>query len=97
MASSSAFESEQPVGQPVAFKIGQHFKSFEELMEAVTMYETTKYVKLWIRDSCTEVAARKRLESRYLSDRIKYYEIAYCCIHSGKKFTSRGTGKCSTF
>uniref|UniRef100_A0A1X7UCP1 Uncharacterized protein n=1 Tax=Amphimedon queenslandica TaxID=400682 RepID=A0A1X7UCP1_AMPQE len=62
MASSSAVKSKQLVEQPVAFKLGQHLMSFKELREAVTMYETTKCIKLWIRDRCTVVAARKRLE-----------------------------------
>ena len=79
----------------MSFSVGQQFSSFSDVAKAIQDYENLTYCKLWIRDSRSVEAGRKRM-SRYLSDTIKYYEITYCCIHGGKKFTARGEGKRST-
>ena len=78
------------------FFVGKRFSSFDELKDSIVKYERSHFVKFWIRDSRTVDSVRKKFESRYLNDRLKYYEITYCCIHGGKKFTCRGTGKRST-
>ena len=72
-------------GMEAVFSVGDKFKSFDELQDKVHRYEELEFVKLWIRDSRTVTAAKKRV-TRYLSSQIKYYEITYACIHGGKKF-----------
>ena len=82
----------QEVGE---LAIGDQFQTFEELEQKLKTYECTKFVKYWRRDSRTIATARKRV-SRPLSDRLKYYEVAYHCIHGGRKFTANGEGKRAT-
>ena len=77
------------------FKIGERFKSFEELDTKLTNYEKATSTKFWIRDARTVGAAMKRT-TRTLSKAIKYYQIGYRCIHGGRKFVPQGEGKRST-
>lgn len=82
-------------GAGVCFSVGQIFPSYEALESQIQNYEQVHFVQLWKRDTRTVQAAQKRM-SRPLNDRIKYYEITYCCIHGGKNFKARGEGKRST-
>ena len=77
------------------FSVGKIFKSFADLQERLSAYESSTYTKLWRRDSRSVETARKRI-NRSLSEAITYYEVTYGCIHGGKKFTARGEGKRST-
>lgn len=79
----------------ISFALGESFRTYEELESKVKLYEQKHYVQLWKRDTRTVQAAQKRL-NRPLSDRIKYYEVKYSCIHGGKSFKARGEGKRST-
>ena len=82
-------------GMEAKFSVGDKFKSFDELQAKVHRYKELEFVKLWIRDSRTVTAAKKRV-TRYLYSQIKYYEITYACIHGGKKFKPHGNGKRAT-
>lgn len=75
----------------VTFYGGETFSSYEDLHSKITMFEKKNFVKLWKRDSRSVEAACKRL-NRALSDKIKYYEVTFCCIHGGKKFKTKGGG-----
>ena len=79
----------------VSFAVGESFGTFEELEVKIKAYEQRHYVQLWKRDTRTVQAAQKRLNSP-LSERIKYYEVKYSCIHGGKNFKARGEGKRSS-
>lgn len=79
----------------VTFSIGERFKTYIDLERKVKEYEVATSTKFWIRDSRTVETARKRI-SRHLSDDIKYYQIAFRCIHGGRKFVAKGEGKRST-
>ena len=79
--------------QNVSFYIGQRFQLFDDLHSHIKRYEAQHFVQFWCRDSRTVQAAQKRV-SRPLSDKIKYYQLTYGCIHGGKKFNkARGEGK----
>lgn len=78
-----------------SFKVGDSFKSFEEVESKLKEYEKVNCVQYWKRDARTVEAAQKRI-NRPLSQCMKYYEVTFCCIHGGKKFTSKGEGKRSS-
>ena len=84
--------NEVEVPQSRSFVVGETFRSFEEVENRIKEYEKANYVQFWKRDARTVKNAQKRL-NRPLHDRIKYYEITFCCIHGGKRFTSKGEGK----
>ncbi len=48
-------------------------------------------MKFWKRDSRTVEAAKKRV-TRYLDEKIVYYEVTFCCINGGRKFKFSGEG-----
>lgn len=75
-----------------SFTVGQQFRSFEDLQSHLKLYESQHFVQFWCRDSRTVQAAQKRV-NRSLSEKIKYYQLTYGCIHGGKKFKARGEGK----
>ena len=71
------------------------FTSYEDLQTKVSLFEKQTFVKLWKRDSRSVEAASKCL-NRALSDKLKYYEVTFYCIHGGKKFKAKGEGIRST-
>ena len=75
----------------VPFSVGETFSNYDDLSSKITRFERKNFVKLWKRDSRSVEAASKRL-NRDLSDKIKYYEVTFCCIHGGKKFKAKGEG-----
>lgn len=75
----------------VSFSVGEAFSNYDDLNSKITRFERKNFVKLWKRDSRSVEAASKRL-NRDLSDKIKYYEVTFCCIHGGKKFKAKGEG-----
>ena len=77
---------------PASFFVGQQFQSFEDLQSRIKLHESQHFVQFWCRDSRTVQAAQKRV-NRPLSEKIKYYQLTYGCIHGGKKFKARGEGK----
>ena len=76
----------------VSFVLGETFFTFPALEEKLRLYQQQNFVQLWIRDSRTVSAAKKRL-TRNVKDSLRYYEIKYCCIQGGVGFKSRGKGK----
>ena len=78
-----------------SFFVGQQFQMFEELERHLKLHEGHNFVQFWRRDSRTIEAAQRRV-NKAISDELKYYEITYRCIHGGKKFKARGTGKRTT-
>ena len=104
MASSSSVELEplsaevqqdEQAPKAVTFHVGETFASYVELHRKIELFEKKNFIKLWKRDSRSVAAARKRI-NRALSDKIKYYEVTFCCLHGGKKFKARGEGLRST-
>lgn len=87
--------NEVEIPQSKSFVVGETFRSFEEVENRLKEYEQANYVQFWKRDARTVENAKKQI-NRHLHDRIKYYEIVFCCIHGGKKFVSNGQGKRSS-
>ncbi|KAM9314821.1 uncharacterized protein KZ484_024514 [Pholidichthys leucotaenia] len=74
--------------------VGESFSSFDELETAIKEYEHHKLTKFYKRSSRTIEAYKKRLRSdKTFSDQLRFAEVDYACIHGGKNFKSRGTGK----
>ena len=83
---------DQVIEKNVSLAVGESFESFEELKLKVKQYEEKHFVQFWIRDSRTVDSAQKRLTKK-LNEKIKYYEVVFCCVHGGKKFKSKGEGR----
>lgn len=90
-SSSSLLERGEKENHPY-FSLGQMFDSFESLQAQLRKYESEKYVKFWCRDSRTIQAAPKKINGP-LCEKLKYYEVCYACVHGGKKFSSKSSGK----
>ena len=71
-----------------SFAIGESFESFEELQFKLKQYEEKHFIQFYIRDSRTVESAQKRLTKK-LNEKIKYYEVVFCCIHGGRSFKSK--------
>ena len=79
----------------MSLTVGDKFQSFALWEEAVKKYELENYVQLWRRDARTIQAAKKRLISttdRQFNEDLQYYELKYCCIKGGRKYTTRTSG-----
>ena len=67
------------------FKVGDSFKTFDELEKRLKEFESVHYVKFWKREARTVEAATKKV-NRYINPRLKYYQLKYTCIHGGQVF-----------
>ena len=85
-----------------ALKLHDKFSSYEELQSKVDLYQKTKYLCLSKRTSRTIDAAikQKSLSQDSISAEkrtsLKYYMIKYTCIHGGRAYRNRSTGKRSS-
>lgn len=77
------------------FKVGDSFRTFDELEKSLKEFESFHYVKFWKRDARTVEAAKNRV-NRYINPRLKYYQLKYTCIHGGQVFRPKGKGHKST-
>jgi len=68
--------------------VGDSFETYEQFRDKLNEYMQTVSTRFYRRDVRTVTAARKRL-ARPLNDRIKYYDIRYCCVNDGVYFKSR--------
>ena len=73
--------------------IGKKFKTFQELKAEINNYESSNFVKLYRRDSRKLESFKKRCPKRIINKELEYANITYSCIHGGKKFKSKSTGK----
>lgn len=71
---------------------GKRFNSFDELGEWLDNFQTANSVQLFVRDSRTVAAAQKRMPKRQLKAGLRYYQIAFCCIHGGRQYRSQSSG-----
>ena len=79
----------------MAIAVGQTFSTFADLESKIEEYKAGNYVDLYMRNSRTVGAAKSRT-SVALKPELVYYEVKYACVHGGRKFSSRGTGKRET-
>lgn len=94
----SSASSGLPVSSELTFRLGDQFSSFAELEEKITAYSSTHFVQLWKKDARTIEAAKKRVGkiASKMSDALKYHSVKYCCVHGGKKFTTKASTRTSS-
>ena len=73
--------------------VNQQFSTIDELNDAVKAFEDYNFVKLYRKDTRTVTSFKKRCPNRPIKEELGYSNLLYCCIHGGKKFKSRSTGK----
>ncbi|XP_062903556.1 uncharacterized protein LOC134346172 isoform X1 [Mobula hypostoma] len=81
------------MSQVVGFRVGAEFSSYSELHREYRRYQREYAVQLWTRHSRTIEAQRRRAPKRPMNDALKFAEIDYACIHGGKLFKTKGSGK----
>ncbi|GCB65425.1 zinc finger SWIM domain-containing protein 1-like [Scyliorhinus torazame] len=79
--------------QVMGFQVGAEFSSYSDLHREFRRYQRAYAVQLWTRHSRTIEAQRRRAPKRPMNDALKFAEIDYACIHGGKLFRAKGTGK----
>ena len=67
-----------------SLEVGQLFSDYKDTESLVKSFEDTNFVQLYKKESRTIAAARKRCPNKNFSEKIKYSEIAFACIHNGK-------------
>ena len=66
------------------------FASFNEVEEAMSRLENESKVTYWRRD-CRKIKAAR--VSQTIKPELVYSEIMYCCIHGGRNYSSKSSGK----
>ena len=74
-------------------KVGDTFKSFEDLKRAIEAYEMKNYINYHKRDSRTMVIAQKRVKIDNPNPDLVYYEVKFTCIKGGKDYKSKTTSQ----
>lgn len=69
------------------------FSSLSLLEKAIELYERINYCKLYRRRTRKIESTLKRTPKKSFNPNIVFTEIQLCCIHGGKNFQSRSTGK----
>ena len=72
--------------------IGKKFEDFSSLEIAIQQYQKEQNVQFFRRSSQIFEKAQPVMSDKKLNERLKYYEISFHCIRSGKNFKSRSTG-----
>ena len=67
-----------------SFEVDQLFCDYKDIEILVKSFEDTNFVKLYKRESHTIEAAWKKCPNKNFSEKIKYSEIGFACIHNGK-------------
>ena len=75
----------------MSLQVGDLFSSFDELRTKLSEYQKENGIQLYIRDSRTVEAAKKkyRLSDKNFKQSLRYYEIKLSCIFGGKKYQSK--------
>ncbi|XP_078271809.1 uncharacterized protein LOC144602553 [Rhinoraja longicauda] len=81
------------MSQVVGFRVGAEFSSYNELHREYRRYQRDSSVQMWTRHSRTIKAQRRRAPKRPMNDALNFAEIDYACIHGGKLFKTKGSGK----
>ncbi|XP_069775813.1 zinc finger SWIM domain-containing protein 1-like isoform X2 [Narcine bancroftii] len=81
------------MSQVTGFRVGAEFSSYSELHREYRRYQKDCAVQMWTRHSRTIEAQRRRAPKRPMNDALKFAEIDYACIHGGKLFKTKGSGK----
>ena len=82
-----------PSTMDVSFTVGEKFSNYAALSSKIEQYQRANNVQLYKRSSRSIDAAKTRCPKKTFNDQLKFSEITFSCIHGGKKFEQRGTGK----
>ena len=77
------------------FSIGERFASFEILAEKISIFKKENSVELCVKDSrkiSLATTSQRLSKDRTINPALKYSEIRYECVESGK-YLGRGKGK----
>lgn len=74
------------------FKLKAEFSSYEEVKEAVEVYESQNFCKLYRRRSRSIEAQLKRSPNRLFNELLKFTELELHCVHGGRNHNSRSLG-----
>ena len=80
--------------QFVGIAIGDTFSSFQHLSEKKKSAEDASFVQLYLCDSHTLEAAKKRMPNiaAKANTNLKYYAIQYSCIFNGQNHKTESKG-----
>ena len=78
----------------VGVAVGDKFSSFDTLSNKIKRAEDASFVQLYLRDSRTLDAAKKRTPkiAAQASEILKYHSITYSCIFGGKEHKTGSKG-----
>ncbi|XP_071528124.1 delta(3,5)-Delta(2,4)-dienoyl-CoA isomerase, mitochondrial-like [Panulirus ornatus] len=81
--------------ESVVFTTGECFSSWNDVLRRKKQYEDNFNVHLWIRDSRTVEAAKKRApqKAEKVNAAVKYFTATLCCRSGGRKFKSTSNGQ----
>ena len=74
----------------MGINVKDKFISFKAVEDAISKLEDESSVTFWRRDCRTIKAARV---SYTIKPELVYSEITYCCIHGGRNYSSKSSGK----
>lgn len=81
----------------MVFVVGQIFKSYKEVEEALKVHEQETFAKYWKRDARLITSSRIK---KVIKPELRYYELKYCCIFGGqcfRKLTNNNAKEIKTF
>ena len=73
------------------FRVGDEFKSFEELTHAIQALEKVQNINFSVRDSRSIAAAKGRI-TFVIKPALQYYELKYVCMKGEREYASKSTG-----
>ena len=79
--------------QDSVLKVGDSFKSFKDVKQAMKEYETKSLMNYYKRDSRTLSVAQKRVKIENPNADLVYYEVKYTCIKGGKDYKSKASSQ----
>lgn len=71
-------------------RVGQEFGSYEAASKAISEYQRTSGIQFYRRDARKIAANRVK---RPIKQALEYYDLRYCCIHGGRKYSKTCPGK----
>ena len=75
------------------FRVGASFRTFDEMQNALRLFEQQTHSQFYMRDARTLNAAKKTTPNvvEKASKDVKYYFVKYSCLHGGRPHKSRTT------
>jgi uncharacterized Zn finger protein len=80
------------VNDSLSFKVGEQFKSYDDVIQRLEEHSQQSFVYYWRRDSRTVKAANIKT-IRAIDAKIKYYFVKFACVFGGVKFNPKGNSR----